>query len=185
MHRTLYLPLSAALVASALLVAACQRQPEAAPAPDKSAAAAAATPDAAATTAAEPAAEAHPTDVISEVDNSPGPAGVDARALAGVFTGTVPCADCPGIDTTLGLNADGSFTLREVYQDRGGQGQATDGTWTAEDGGKRIRLDPNGKQLDDRLYRIVSSDELEMLDSDGNAPDSDLDYSLRRSGVAR
>lgn len=185
MHRTLRLPLSVCLVASALLVAACQRQPEAAPAPDKSAAAAAATPDAAATAAATSAAEAHPTDVVSEVDNSPGPVGVDARALAGVFTGTVPCADCPGISTTLGLKADGSYALHEVYQESDDNGHDSAGTWTAEQGGKRIRLDPGSKDDNDRLFRIVSNDELEMLDSDGNAPDSDLDYSLRRSGVAR
>lgn len=185
MHRTLHLPLTAALIASALLVAACQRQPEAATAPDKSAAAAATTPQTAATTAAPPAAEAHPTDVISEVDNSPGPEGIDARALAGVFTGTVPCADCPGIVTTLGLKADGSYTLHEVYQDRDSKGRDSAGTWTAEQRGKRIRLDPGSKDDDDRLFRIVSNDELEMLDSDGNPPDSDLDYSLRRSGAGK
>src|SRR3546814_18829085 len=34
--------------------------------------------------------------------------------------------------------------------------------------GKRIRLDPNSKQDQDRLYEVVSDDELRMLDIDGD-----------------
>ncbi|MEG1545899.1 MAG: copper resistance protein NlpE [Bacteroides sp.] len=36
----------------------------------------------------------------------------------GTYKGTLPAADCPGIETTLTLNKDNSFTLQSVYIDR-------------------------------------------------------------------
>lgn len=35
--------------------------------------------------------------------------------LAGEYEGTLPCADCEGIKTTLNLNKDSLFTLKEEY----------------------------------------------------------------------
>ena len=34
---------------------------------------------------------------------------------AGTYIGTLPCADCAGIELTLNLSYDGSFSLKEVY----------------------------------------------------------------------
>lgn len=66
---------------------------------------------------------------------SPEPASTPAAAapaaseetpeLLGVFTGVVPCADCPGIETKLTLTrkgphwGDGTYELVETYQGRG------------------------------------------------------------------
>src|SRR3546814_11922089 len=36
----------------------------------------------------------------------------------GTYEGTLPCADCPGIKTTIELNADGTFTQHMEYLDR-------------------------------------------------------------------
>ena len=36
----------------------------------------------------------------------------------GSYSGTLPAADCPGIETTLVLAADGSYTLHMVYLER-------------------------------------------------------------------
>ena len=36
----------------------------------------------------------------------------------GTYEGTLPAADCPGIETTLVLAADGSYTLRMEYLER-------------------------------------------------------------------
>ncbi|MDR1792381.1 MAG: META domain-containing protein [Bacteroidales bacterium] len=38
----------------------------------------------------------------------------------GFYFGTVPCADCPGIDVQITLNSDLTYTMRRVYQDRKG-----------------------------------------------------------------
>ncbi len=43
----------------------------------------------------------------------------------GIYTGVLPCASCPGIETTLQLNADKTFKLETTYQER-------EGTFTEE-----------------------------------------------------
>ena len=48
----------------------------------------------------------------------PNAAGFSSKDFAGIFTGSLPCADCPGIDETLQLNPDGSFELTDVYRNR-------------------------------------------------------------------
>src|SRR3546814_1082878 len=106
----------------------------------------------------------HPTDVLRAVDNAPAPEGLDVRAFAGRFEGTLPCADCPGIDSALELGADGTYSLHDAYRESDGATNDVTGTWTVEEAGKRIRLDPNSKQAQDRLYEVVSDDELRMLE---------------------
>ena len=107
-------------------------------------------------------------------------AGFDMKGFAGTFSGTLPCADCPGIDTTLVLNPDGSYDITEVYQDEQGPPTEMDGTWTAEANGQQIRLDPNSKSEQDRLFAIASQQEITQLDLEGKPAESGLDYSLSR-----
>ena len=38
--------------------------------------------------------------------------------IGGVYAGLLPCADCPGIETTLTINPDNSFEISQVYIDR-------------------------------------------------------------------
>ena len=105
---------------------------------------------------------------------------LDTRAFAGNFSGTLPCADCPGIDTTLELRADGGFMLMETNQARKDAPGMLEGTWTAEENGSRIRLDPNSKSEQDRLYAVTSHDRITQLGSDGTPAATGLDYSLKR-----
>ena len=105
----------------------------------------------------------------------------DAKAFAGTFTGTLPCADCPGIDTQLVLSADGTYTITESYQERSAPTLKGDGTWTAEENNQRLRLDPNSKSDNDRLFAILSNDEIRQLDMEGKPIESSLPYNLKRS----
>jgi len=151
---------------AALALSACNKPAEAPAAP------------ADAPKAAEPAAPAEPTPApVAEA----APAAFDAAAFAGTFSGTLPCADCSGIDTQLQLKADGSYALDESYQGKKDGNFKGDGTWTAEENGKRVRLDPNSKTEQDRLFEIASKDEIRMLDTEGKAIDSQLNYSLKRA----
>lgn len=156
-----------ALFATVVIAAlsACKPQaPAEAPAPP-------AQPEAAAAPAA-PAADALPS-----AQGAP----FDAKAFAGTFTGTLPCADCPGIDTRLVLAADGTYTITESYQARSAPELKGDGTWTAEENNQRLRLDPNSKSDNDRLFAILSNDEIRQLDMEGKPIDSKLPYNLKRS----
>ncbi len=160
-----------ALLPLALALAACK--PAAEPA-----ATSAATPEA--PTAPVESGSVVGTDATAVVNHDqPDPAGFDRKAFAGSFAGTVPCADCPGIETHLAIDADGTFELDETYQDRDA-GVRTTGTWTIDADGKRLLLDPDTKDAADRHFEIVSKDEIRMLGADGSPIESELNYSLRR-----
>ncbi|MBT2748785.1 copper resistance protein NlpE [Lysobacter sp. ISL-50] len=155
---------------AALALSACNKPNEAAPAPAETAKAAEPAP--------APAAEPAP------VAEAPKP-GFDAAAFAGGFSGTLPCADCSGIDTKIEFKADGSYTIEESYQGKKDGNAKGDGNWTAEEDGKRLRLDPNSKSAADRLFEVVSHEEIRQLDQDGKAIDSQLNYSLKRASAAQ
>lgn len=167
----LQLPPLAILVALAL--AACN-----APEPEAEADTTAATRDAASgamTETADP--ELLPPDAPLSSDEA---AGFDMKGFAGTFAGTLPCASCPGIDTTLVLAADGTYQLAEAYREDPGPAVATEGTWSVEDEDSRIRLDPAGKQAEDRLLAIESPQRVVFLAPDGERAESGLDYGLER-----
>ncbi len=164
--------LALAFVVATLALGACSR-PSTDAAPPTNAAAtnalAEALPDANADTAPAPtavAADAKPTldtalpnDVISEVDNAPGPTGIDPRAMAGRFSGG---------GSALTLVADGTYALTEA-------GRTSSGTWTGEQNGRELLLDPDGKVDADRRYQRIDNDNLRSADTVGVA--------LRRDGV--
>lgn len=91
----------------------------------------------------------------------------DQKGFAGTFKGTLPCADCPAIDATLELKPDGTFQLAEVHQQKAASNTKIDGTWTVEADDKHIRLDPNTKAEQDRLYAITSNEQIDQLGADG------------------
>ena len=127
------------------------------------------------------AAETAPA-AVDFVPTGADPAGAefDVRAFAGTFSGTLPCASCPGIDTTLVLNPDGTYAITETYQDDSSAPAQMDGTWTAEADGTQILLDPNSKSEQDRLFAIDSNDHITQLGADGQPAESGLDYGLDR-----
>lgn len=158
-------------MASTLVFAACKPQAPAEPA--------------APSAATEPAAPAEPAPVAVESAPASSPADVpfDVKGFAGTFTGTLPCADCAGTDTRISLNADGSYKLHETYQGKPG-GFDGDGTWTAEENGARIRLDPGSKSEQDRLFAVTSKDRIELLDMDGKPVAAAAGHVLEREGAA-
>ena len=159
----------------ALALAACA--PDSATAPDPGTTTEAAKSTEAA--AADPMLEG--SDASAVVRHDPrDPAGFDRKAFAGRFAGILPCADCPGIEMQLEIAADGTFALRETYQERGTTTE-TRGTWTVDEAGMRLLLDPDTKEDADRAFTIVSRDEVRALDPAGQPVDSTLNYSLRRN----
>lgn len=114
--------------------------------------------------------------------------------LVGVFTGTVPCADCSGIRTDIALiasnparSSEGTFSLVEHYLGTrtGDRAFRRQGRWsivkgtksipdaivyqlTADDGGRTVQL------------RRVDVDTVRLLGEDGTEPAADAGYTLRR-----
>ena len=154
---------------AALTVAACSQQP-AAPSND-------ATPAVASPPPTRPGAPD-----VTAAREGPAP-DFDQRGFAGTFAGTVPCADCPGIDVTVTLQGDGTYRISNVYQERPDSAWGMDGHWTVEADNTVIRLDPNSKTEADQLFAIQSQDRIVMLDADGQRSDNGLDYSLSRQAA--
>lgn len=65
-------------------------------------------------------------------------------SLFGTYKGTLPAADCPGINQTLTLNQDNTFTLNSEYIDRKGSNTNESGSFQVA--GEIVTLTPqNGK----------------------------------------
>ncbi len=93
------------------------------------------------------------------------------------FSGTLPCADCPGIEVTLTLRADGSYFEHFKYMDRNSQ-FAESGRWSVEKEGTRLVL--RGEKDAVEQWAVVGADELRKLDAEGKEIDSKQNFTLKR-----
>ncbi|TBW55467.1 copper resistance protein NlpE [Marinobacter halodurans] len=112
-------------------------------------------------------------------------APVTERSPYGVWEGTLPCADCPGIETRLTLyRAPDTYTLTETYLERNGDTTRREGQWEIlpptdpMDLGRISLQGENGQVV--RMYRRLPEGGLEMLNRDGERIQSKLNYTLRR-----
>lgn len=81
----------------------------------------------------------------------------------GTYQGTTPCADCPGIETTIRLYDDETFWYQATYQDRN-LTVADTGKFMWHDHGSVVHL--KGKETD--LKYKVGENILMQLDTEGN-----------------
>ena len=81
--------------------------------------------------------------------------------LPAVFSGVLPCADCPGIETVIVLNETG-FEELSHYQERGNNLFQEEGTWSLS--GDTLKL----YRSEDELYKafIFSREQIKQLDQD-------------------
>lgn len=88
---------------------------------------------------------------------------------AGTYEATLPCADCPGIKTTITITKEGSFTYVSEYLERDTKINNT-GTIMWHDNGSVIHL--KGKDIDSKLKVIENG--LIALDQEGKEIDGPL-----------
>lgn len=81
----------------------------------------------------------------------------------GTYKGVFPAADCPGIETTLTLNADKTFALHQVYIDQKDGTFDEKGTYTVEE--NLLTLQVEGGETS---YYKVEENRLRCLDADKN-----------------
>lgn len=100
-----------------------------------------------------------------------------AQAAVGSWVGTIPCADCPGIDYTLDLSPDSTYRERMVYQGRSATPFVQSGKWGVGNG--RVQLN---KQGTGNNQFAIEGETLVMLDNEGNRIESQFAdaYRLRR-----
>lgn len=105
-------------------------------------------------------------------------AGATSLDVPATYRGDLPCADCPGIRHTLQLLPDNRYVLRLEYLGRGTTFEE-DGHWRMDKAQGVLVLEER-KDGPSRL-QIASPTTLVMLDMQGQAVDSDLNYTLTRS----
>lgn len=108
--------------------------------------------------------------------------------VLGPFVGTIPCADCPGIETELTLTrkdahaAEGSYQLRSTYLERGPPIESS-GAWTSlrgtpqDENATVYALDPD-RPGHEQYFLKLGDDQVRMLDGERNPIPSDLNFTL-------
>lgn len=116
------------------------------------------TPDAT-TTVEKVGAQTRTTTVVTPV---PGAGARSSVKWAGTYAGTLPCADCPGIATSITLGLQGTYELTETYIERG-QPTTVKGRYGWDPSGNYIKLDAAG---DGAWFKVLDG-QLQRLDMDG------------------
>ncbi|MHC1777781.1 MAG: copper resistance protein NlpE N-terminal domain-containing protein [Lentimicrobium sp.] len=82
----------------------------------------------------------------------------------GVYTGTLPCADCEGIATTITLNKDLTYKISTVYKGKTIKFYESDGRFTWNEAGSTVILEgiPNAPN-----QYLVAENKLIQLDMEG------------------
>lgn len=83
----------------------------------------------------------------------------------GVFAGTTPCADCPGIYTIMEFSPDSSYVENLRYLERNSEFWDT-GKWQIKDSVITVRYNNDSSQI--RYFRIINDSTIRMLDADKN-----------------
>ena len=104
----------------------------------------------------------------------------DPLSLPASYSGTLPCADCPGIDTRLNLLPDGQFQMRMTYLERSGAGFDSIGLWQVTDGKLTLK---QGEHIVEQFQIKGKTPTLIKLDMQGQPIDSKLNYSLVRKNI--
>lgn len=84
----------------------------------------------------------------------------------GTYTGNLPCADCQGIQTTLALRKDQTYTLQTKYTGKSEKVTSIEGTFSWNSQGSIITLKPSSGNSAE-MYQ-VGENVLFKLDQQGN-----------------
>lgn len=88
----------------------------------------------------------------------------------GTYQGVLPCADCGGIKTTITLNKDLTYTVKDEYLGKKDGVFEEKGTFKWSDDGQKITLSEAG-----RNPYFVGENTLTQLDGSGNKIEGDLE----------
>lgn len=120
--------------------------------------------------ASTPAASA-PAAAPAESTPAAAPAASQA-AFSGTYKGVLPCASCPGIDTTLIINDDGSYELTTLFlEEKDAKPETVRGKYSLNEDKTLLRLDEAGNGY---VY-FIGDGLLEMRDDDGTTGERNAD----------
>ena len=100
----------------------------------------------------------------------------------GTYFGLLPCADCPGIETSITLKKDHTYQLSWKYRDRGDDLFQASGTFRWNADGNIITLGNSDNDQFCGRYK-VGENHLLHLDMDGNVITGELAQNYRLNKV--
>lgn len=103
---------------------------------------------------------------------------------AGVYKGTLPCADCEGIETEIILNQNSSFIIGRKYLGKSDAVVSNSGTFSWNKAGNTITLNEAGNDAKHNQY-LVGENKLTKLDADGKKIESSFAamYELKKVNI--
>ncbi len=94
----------------------------------------------------------------------------------GMYAGTLPCADCPGIRTAITFNQDGSAVETQLYENTDGASLSQGSTWKMDKGVVAVSF-----PFDTQYFVVKSADAIEMTDKDGKRSETlSEQYTLKK-----
>lgn len=99
--------------------------------------------------------------------------GCGRSAIGGTYEGTLPCADCPGLDTLITFNSDGTFHMEEIYLERSEEPIITEGGWVLD--GDIIHFTAGDYKFE---YKVISEKEIRWAPDGEEITGTDLNWSL-------
>ncbi|EEO27546.2 copper resistance protein NlpE [Oxalobacter paraformigenes] len=94
----------------------------------------------------------------------------------GMYAGTIPCADCPGIKTAVTFNQDGSVVETQLYENTDGASLSQVGTWKMDKGIVTVTF-----PFDTQYFIVKSADSIEMTNKEGKRSETMADqYILKK-----
>ena len=99
--------------------------------------------------------------------------GCSKPKLTGTYEGTLPCADCPGLQTIIIFNPDGTFHMEETYLERSEGPTITEGTWVVQ--GDIINFTVGDYKFQ---YKIISGKEIRWAPGGEEITGTNLNWSL-------
>ena len=102
--------------------------------------------------------------------------GIDLDSIAGTYCGVLP----PNVETTLTLNADGTYLLIRTFKEKQNKQERLKGSFQVLDGNVLMLVHPASG--DNIFYKVREDKSVVLLDSFGNEPKNEdrKNYTLRK-----
>ena len=85
-------------------------------------------------------------------------------SVAGTYCGVLP----PNVETTLTLNADGTYLLIRTFKEKQNKQEKLRGTFQVLDGNILMLVHPSSG--DNKFYKVRDANHIVLIDSFGNEP---------------
>ena len=101
---------------------------------------------------------------------------VSLDSIAGTYNGVLP----PNVETTLTLNADGTYLLIQTFKEKQNEQEKLRGTFQVLDGNILMLVHPSSG--DNKFYKVRDANHIVLIDSFGNEPPKEdkKNYILKR-----